>query len=192
MYDDAALGTARLGPTGDVTAPGGPGSSTATATSPFSVQVDWTPASDDVGVTGYDVMRDASLVASLGAAASYTDLNVAAGSTHTYAVRARDAAGNVSVGVAAAPVTTPTTPLPLFADGFETGNLSAWTTTGGLTVSSSDVRNGGFAAEGNTTNGGAFAKRTLGGTYADAYARVGFEVKSQSADLWKHGRDLFG
>ena len=71
----------------------------------------------------------------------------------------------------------------MFADGFESGNLSAWTSSAGLVVENTDVRSGGFAAEGNTTTGNTFAKKTLGSTYADAYARVGFELKSQVSQV---------
>ena len=73
VYDDAAFGASRLGPSGDTSPPTTPGAPTAVATSPFSVQVDWTAATDDVGVTGYDVFRDGSLFSSLGAVTTFTD-----------------------------------------------------------------------------------------------------------------------
>src|SRR5207237_478388 len=44
-----------------------------------------------------------------------------------------------------------------------------------------DVHSEGFAAEGSTTTGVTFAKKTLGSTYQDAYARVAFKVKSQGS-----------
>ena len=184
VYDDAAFGTSRLGPVGDVAAPSVPGGVTATAPSPFSVQVDWTASTDDVGVTGYDVFRDGVLFASVGAVTSYTDTTVLSASTHDYAVRARDGAGNLSVvSTPAASVTTPAAAPPLFADGFESGNFAAWTSSGGLVVEGTDVRSGGFAAEGNTTVGNTFAKKTLPATYADGYGRVAFEVKSQVSQI---------
>ena len=77
----------------------------------------------------------------------------------------------------------PAAAVPVFANGFESGDLSAWTSSGGLTVESTDVRTGGFAAEGNTTNGNTFAKKTLTASYTDAYAWLGFELKSQSAQV---------
>ncbi len=183
VFDDAAFGTSRLGPSGDITTPSLPTNVTATPTSPFSVQVDWTASIDDVGVTGYDVFRDGTLFASLGNVTTYTDTTVLSSSTHWYAVRARDAAGNLSTLTAPMSATTPDAAPPLFADGFESGTLGAWTTSAGLTVQGTDVRSGGYAAEGNTTNGNTFARKTLPATYADGYARVAFELKSQAAQV---------
>ena len=160
LFDDAAFGTSRLGPAVDTNPPSIPANLVATATSPFAVDLSWNASTDDVGVTGYDVFRDGVQLVSLGATTSYTDTTALASSTYDYAVRARDGV-NVSALSAAASVTTPSAAGPLFADGFESGNLGAWTSSGGLTVESTDVRSGGFAAEANTTNGGAFAKLQL-------------------------------
>jgi fibronectin type 3 domain-containing protein len=179
LLDDAAFGTSRLGTGGDTSPPTVPTNLTATASSAFSVQLGWTASTDDVAVTGYDLFRNGSLLQSLGNVTSYDDGSVINSSTYTYAVRARDLAGNVSALSAQVSVTTPATPAPVFADGFESGNFSAWTSTGGLLLESSDVRSGLFAAEGIATNGGVSAKKTLsGGPYADAYARVGVEMKT--------------
>ena len=52
---------------------------------------------------------------------AFTDATALASTTYSYAVRARDAAGNVSAPSAGAPVTTPAAPPPVFADGFESG-----------------------------------------------------------------------
>ena len=66
----------------------------------------------------------------------------------------------------------------MFADGFESGNLSAWTSSAGLAAEGSDVRTGVFAVEGNTTNGNTSPRKTLSSTFADGYGRVAFELKS--------------
>ena len=99
---------------------------------------------------------------------------------HTYAVRARDVAGNVSPFTATITVTTPAPPPPIFADGFESGDLSAWTTSSGLVVETTTVHGGTKAAEGNTVNGNTYAKKTLPSTYTDAFARVWYNVIGQS------------
>jgi hypothetical protein len=152
---------------------------TATPASPTSVNVTWPAASDNVGVSAYDVTRNgAALTTVAGTTTSFTDNTAAPNTNYTYAVRARDAAGNQSAFGAAAPVTTPPPPTPVFADGFESGNASAWTSAVGLTVETSTVHSGTWAAEGNTTNGATYAKKTLPGTYTDAYARVYFDIKS--------------
>jgi hypothetical protein len=54
----------------------------------------WNPASDNVAVSGYEVLRDGAFFAST-ANASFADASVAPGATYTYSVRAFDAAGNI-------------------------------------------------------------------------------------------------
>ena len=141
----------------------------ATANSAFSAQLTWDASTDNVGVSGYDLIRDGSLLVQV-SSPGYTDNTVLAGSTHTYAVRARDASGNVSALSAPVSVTTPAAAAPIFADGFETADLSAWTTSAGLAVESNNFHSGGFAAEGATTNTSANAKETLPSTFLDATA----------------------
>ena len=182
-FDDAAFGTSRLGPAGDTSAPSVPANLAGSATSAFSTDLGWAASTDDVGVTGYDVFRDGVLLTQLGNVTSYTDSTVLANSAYSYAVRARDAAGNVSALSSPAVVITPAAATPVFSDGFETGDVSAWTSTSGLTVQTGTVRSGGFAAEGSTASTAAFAKETLPSTYSDAYARVAFNVSSQVSQV---------
>ena len=183
VFDDAAFSTSRVGPVVESAPPTVPAGVTATATSPFSVRVDWTASTDNLGVAGYDVFRDGALVASVGAVTTYTDTTVVASSAYSYTVRARDFAGNFSALSAPALVTTPAAAPPIFADGFESGNTSAWTSSAGLAVQGSLVRTGAFAAQGNTTTGNVFAKETLGATYSDAYSRVAFDLLSQVSQV---------
>ena len=175
VFDDAAFGTARLGPVADGAAPSVPGSLSATATSAFSVALSWTASTDDVGIAGYDVYRDGTLVASPGNVTTYTDTSVLASTTYSYAVRARDTSGNASGLSAPASATTSAAPVPDFADGFESGDFSGWTSNSGLTIEGTNVRSGSFAAEGV---GPVFARKTLSTPSADAYTRVAFFVNS--------------
>ena len=87
-------------------------------------------------------------------------------------------------GVPATPTSTPTPAPVVFQDGFESGNLSAWTTNGGLTVQTATVHAGSFAAQANTTNGTTYAKKVLPATYSNGYGRVLF----QPAELFKPGQ----
>jgi hypothetical protein len=58
-----------------------------------TVTVRWSPAADNVGVIGYDVLRDNKVKGTMTAAIRvFTDLNVPPG-VHTWSVRARDDAG---------------------------------------------------------------------------------------------------
>jgi hypothetical protein len=168
----------------DTTPPSAPFGATATALSSTAVRVDWSAASDASGVTGYDLLRDGSTVGSVnGSTFTFTDVTVAANTTYQYTVKARDGAGNLSAASVPVSVTTPMGVAPIFADGFETGTLSAWTASSGLTAQSSTVRSGSFAAEGVTTNGATYAKKTLPATYGDGFGRVSFNVKSASSQV---------
>ena len=70
------------------------------------VSLSWRSSDDNVAVAGYDVYEDTSLVASVHHD-SATLRGLAGATQHTYTVRARDAAGNVSSASNAVQVTTP-------------------------------------------------------------------------------------
>jgi glucose/arabinose dehydrogenase/chitodextrinase len=91
----------------DTQAPSTPGGLTATAPAPDRVELAWQAATDNVGVTGYEVYRDGALITTLGQVTSYTDVAVSPRTTYDYAVRAIDAAGNRSPVGSTATVTTP-------------------------------------------------------------------------------------
>lgn len=92
-------------PGGDSQAPSAPGSLQALPTSTTSVQLNWSAATDNVGVTGYRVYRNGALVTTT-TALSYLDMGRAPQTTYAYEVRAHDAAGNVGPA-ASASATTP-------------------------------------------------------------------------------------
>jgi hypothetical protein len=168
----------------DTTPPTAPSGTTATALSSTAVRVGWAAAADATGVTGYDVLRNGVVIDSVsGSTLTFTDVAVAANTTYEYTVKARDGAGNISAAGAPVTVTTPTGVAPIFADGFETGSLSAWTSSSGLVPQSSTVRSGSFAVEGATTNGATYAKKTLPSAYADGFGRVYFNLESASSQV---------
>ena len=168
----------------DSTPPTQPTGLTANAPSPSLVNLSWTASTDANGVTGYNITRNGAALASVsGSTTSYADTTVAAGTTYQYQVVARDAVGNLSPPSPVASVTTPSPTLPVFTDGFETGNLSAWTSTAGLTVQGTLTHAGAFAAQANTTNGNTYAKKTLPTTYADGYSRIWFNLQSTSSQV---------
>jgi chitodextrinase len=82
---------------GDVEAPGAPGNVFGSATV-TRVALSWDEATDDTGVTGYQVTRDGVVVASTGGLA-WSDPGRAPATTYAYTVAARDAAGNVGAAV---------------------------------------------------------------------------------------------
>ncbi|MBK9393540.1 MAG: fibronectin type III domain-containing protein [Uliginosibacterium sp.] len=81
----------------DTTAPSVPTSVVVVDTAERSVQLSWSAASDDVGVTGYEILRDGQVVGSTAAnVLIYTDTGLVDGVNYIYHVRARDGRGNVS------------------------------------------------------------------------------------------------
>lgn len=89
----------------DTTAPNIPSNLTASAASTTQINLSWTAATDNVGVTGYTVIRDGSTVGT-STTTAYQDLGLTASTTYSYAVTAADAAGNVSAASNQATATT--------------------------------------------------------------------------------------
>ncbi|MGQ5576683.1 cellulase family glycosylhydrolase [Streptomyces sp. ECR3.8] len=99
----------RSGPGEDTTAPTAPGAPAGSAVTSSSVTLTWGAADDAVGVTGYDVVRVAGGQETVVASASGTTATVsglAADTSYTFAVYARDAAGNRSARSATVTVIT--------------------------------------------------------------------------------------
>src|SRR5256885_970343 len=90
----------------DTQAPSSPTNLAATAGSSSQIDLSWSPATDNVGVTGYRVYRNGTLAASpIGTSVSITGLS--AGTTYSFTVAAVDAAGNTSALSAPLSATTP-------------------------------------------------------------------------------------
>ncbi|NUP04028.1 MAG: chitinase, partial [Nonomuraea sp.] len=79
----------------DNTAPSVPGNLRSTGVSGNSVSLTWDASTDNVKVTGYEIYRGGTLVTTV-TGTSHTDTGLAANTTYTYTVRARDEAGNRS------------------------------------------------------------------------------------------------
>lgn len=88
----APLATATLA---DTIAPGVPANVRQTASTVSSISIAWNAATDNVGVTGYDIFRDGQLVRSQ-SGTSYTDTGLNVYTGYTYTIRARDGANNTS------------------------------------------------------------------------------------------------
>jgi chitodextrinase len=97
-------------PTADTTAPSTPAGLTATAVSSSQINLSWAAATDNVGVTGYNVYLAGIQIATLGTVTSFQNTGLIASTTYSYTVRAFDAAGNVSAPSSSASATTPAVP----------------------------------------------------------------------------------
>jgi parallel beta-helix repeat protein len=91
------LGAHQLGSgsTGDSTAPSAPAALTATASSSSVMTLAWAASTDNVGVSGYHVYRNGTLVGST-AALTYSDSGLTGATQYSYTVTAYDAVGNGS------------------------------------------------------------------------------------------------
>jgi chitodextrinase len=90
----------------------------ATAKNSGEVDLAWSASTDNVGVTGYQIIRNGSAVASVSASTlAYADTAVTANATYTYAVKAFDAAGNYSGASNSIAATTPPAPAVLTCPG---------------------------------------------------------------------------
>jgi len=138
----AAFRAAGGGGGGDTQAPSAPTGLGATAISSSQINLAWTAATDNVGVTGYRVERCAGAGCSNFAqiatpnATSYSDTGLAAGASYSYRVRAADAAGNLGAYSNTATTATsaggdtqpPTAPSGLGATAISSSQIDlAWT-----------------------------------------------------------------
>ena len=179
-------------PASDAVAPSAPTNLQAIASSSTRIDLSWTASTDNVGVTAYDIYRNGggTPIASVnGNTVAYGDTTVSPGTTYSYTVKARDAAGNTSGASNLAQATTPAGGT-LFTDDFESGSLSTWTSVNGLTVSQGiPAPSGGQWVARETTSGGmaTYAYESLSPNQTEVYARFRFQVigRSGSVDLMR-------
>ncbi|HEX3592627.1 MAG TPA: cellulose binding domain-containing protein [Pseudonocardiaceae bacterium] len=89
----------------DTQSPSAPTALTVSGTTASSATLQWSPSTDNVGVTGYRVFRNGTQVGTT-TATTFTDTGLTAGTQYSYTVKATDAAGNLSTPSTAASATT--------------------------------------------------------------------------------------
>jgi chitodextrinase len=95
----------------DTQPPSLPALVSATAISPTEVNLIWNASTDNVGVAGYQITRNGSVVAAVPATTLlWADTAVSASATYVYTVKAYDGAGNYSAASNSVQVTTPAPP----------------------------------------------------------------------------------
>nr|BAM67141.1 chitinase [Paenibacillus sp. FPU-7] len=171
----------------DTQAPSAPSQLQAGTITQTSVVLSWSASTDNVGVTGYDIYRGTTLVASVsGSTLSYTNTGLTADTAYTYTVKAKDAAGNVSAASNQVSVTTlptsntdtqaPTAPTNLAATSTTTTSVSlSWSaSTDNVGVTGYDVYRNGALALSVTGTTATITGLTAGTTYS-------FTVKAKDA-----------
>ena len=113
----------------DTTPPTAPGNLTATGHTANSVSLSWSPSTDNVAVTGYQIRQAGTVVAST-AASTYTVTGLTPSTTYAFTVTARDAAGNISPASNSVTVTTDAAPNTNLARGKATSESSHTQTLG--------------------------------------------------------------
>lgn len=107
-----AVNNALGGTPGDSTPPTAPSNLAGTGVTASSASLSWTGSTDNVGVTGYDILRapgtSGGTFTQVGTSAgtSFTNTGLTASTSYRYQVRARDAAGNLSTVSNTVTVTT--------------------------------------------------------------------------------------
>lgn len=171
---------------GDTQAPTIPGAPTASAVTASSATLSWTASTDNVGVAGYDVVR-VSGGTETKVAASTTNSTTVSGLTaktaYTFAVYARDAAGNRSSRSATVNVTTGDTPAGNCSVGYRV--VGEW--QGGF-QGEITIRNTGTAAVNGWTLGFSFANgqtvsNMWGGTPTQTGAAVSVTPASYTSTI---------
>jgi mannan endo-1,4-beta-mannosidase len=105
------------GTTPDSQAPTAPGTPAASAVTSSGATLSWSASTDNVGVTGYDILRapgaSGGTFTSVGSSAttSFAASGLSPSTTYRFQVRARDAAGNTSASSGTATVTTQAGPV---------------------------------------------------------------------------------
>ncbi|MFM2165016.1 MAG: hypothetical protein RL325_1453, partial [Planctomycetota bacterium] len=185
---DAAAAIAATPPvSGDTTPPASPISVAATA-GQNQATIQWA-ANTESDLAGYRVYRSTTngtgyleVTTSLLTAPGFTNTGLTGGTTYYYVVRAFDLSGNASANSAQVSVvpTAPPTPVTLFSDGFESGNLTA----GGWVITGSAVANTGARLTGSwgaRISGTANMERTI--------STVGFNTITLTANRRSSGMD---
>lgn len=178
MAADPYFNSAGGGGGPDATPPTVPQALQGAAPGDTRIDLQWSPSTDNIGLAGYDVVRNGTLVASV-EQTTFVDTTVAPGTTYSYHVRARDLAGNTSAESAPVSVTTPSgSPSVVFADNFEAGNLSQWTTRGTIAVQGQMGFNGTKGARAQGSGTPAYATHAIA-AQAELYDGFRFNIAAQ-------------
>ncbi len=170
-----------LAPAPDTTAPTA-ATLSASGTTFTSTNLSWSGATDNVGVTGYDVYQDGIFKAST-ASTTFSVTGLTSSTTYSFTVNAKDAAGNISVASNTVSVTTltpdttaPTAPTLSASGTTATSTTLSWTgATDNVAVTGYNVYRG-TTLIGTTTTATTYAVSGL--TASTAYT---FYVQAKDA-----------
>jgi fibronectin type 3 domain-containing protein len=184
--------TATANTPADTTAPSAPADLTAVGSTSTTINLSWDASTDNVGVVGYQVFRDGGAVAiATVSTTNFSDTGLGVGSTHTYTVKAVDAANNqsgasntITASTQGNDVTPPTVPTALTATGSSSTTIDLnWTaSTDNFAVTGYKVFRDGGATEVATVSTTSFSDTGLAVNSTHSYTVKAFDAAgNQSA-----------
>ncbi len=124
----------------DSEAPSPPTNLTASNIEQNSVDLSWTAATDNIAVSGYNIYKNNSLLASVSSSiTSYHVTGLSVLISYDFYVVAKDAAGNLSTGSNTISITTPDTEAPLAPTNLNATNITQVSFTLNWTASTDNV-----------------------------------------------------
>jgi len=177
------VGAAYIGST-DTVAPTAPTSLAASGTTTTSTNLSWTASTDNVGVTGYNVYNGTTLVTTV-TGLTYTVTGLSASTAYTFAVKAKDAAGNVSASSNTVNVTTltptPDTTAPTAPTSLTAASTTATSTNLTWTTSTDNVGVTGYDVYQGSTLKATVTSTSYSVTGLTANTAYSFSVKAKDA-----------
>jgi len=191
----------------DTTAPSAPTNLTASNTTETTVDLNWSAATDNVAVTGYEVYNGASLIATV-ATTNYQVTGLTAATSYTFSVKAKDAAGNISTTSNMENVTTTsggtgTTTELLFSEYIEGSSYNKALEIANFTGATVDLSiysikkqtngagswSGGLSLAGQLTNGAVYV---IANSSASAAITNVADITTGNAEVTFNGNDAVG
>jgi hypothetical protein len=169
--------------TPDQTPPPVPDAPTATANGKTKVDLTWPAVSDDRGgAITYHVYRDGSSVGQVTSTStttvSFTDTGLTPNTTYTYTVDATDVSNNTSTQ--SDPSNQVTTAGVIFADGFDSGDFSSWTSNTRFTIDPGAGATAPPSALANPTAQSAILTKDLGADYSTVCVSAAVNLTTQN------------
>jgi alpha-tubulin suppressor-like RCC1 family protein len=176
----------------DTTPPSAPGKPLGQSTSPGTIALTWTAASDDRSATlTYHVLRDGEEVGTTVSSAStvgFSDVGLLPGDVHVYVVWAEDASSNDGPqSEASDPITVTASPPVIFADDFSSGTLANWTAITRFSIDGSMGAPVPPSARASVSGQTSTMVRILGASYGNICVslRVNVTARTGSVRLWR-------
>src|SRR5205823_4437175 len=152
------------------------------------INLSWTASTDNVGVTGYQIFRGGIQIATA-TTTTYSDVGLTASTTYTYAVKAMDAAGNVSApsaSVSASTLAPPDTTPPTVPTNIVAAAQSSSVIRLGWTASTDDVGVVGYriyrdAAQIGTATGTSYSDTGLSVSTTYSYAVAAYDAAGNTS-----------